>query len=345
MYKIFGGMFGLPKVFSPELLNNQSDLLFLKNSNLFLTNARSGIFILVDILKPRNVWMPSYLCPSMIHTINLKSTKLRFYEVNHDLQIRSLHWIRNIQEGDLVIFIDYFGFPLSSKISDLVKKQGGYVLEDACQALLSSHVGHYSDFVIFSPRKFVGVPDGGILTSCCNINLENIELRQPPVSWWLKVLEASISRREFDKLGKDRKWYSLFQESESSSPIGYFAMSNLSNLLLFNAFDYDEIAKCRINNYFLLSKNFKSISIYKSLPVGTVPLGFPIRIKDRDLVIKNFYKKNIYPPVHWPLEGFIPKAFYQSFSLSKEIMTMPCDQRYDTDDMFHLISCMIKFIQ
>jgi hypothetical protein len=240
-HTIIGGMFGLPELLGPILQNRPADQLFLRKSNLFLANARSGISVLVDLLKPANIWAPSYLCSTIVKAVNQEKTELRYYEVDYDLQIHSLNWISKIQSGDLVIMIDYFGFPLSSKIASLIKNKGGYVLEDACQALLSKHVGHHSDFVLFSPRKFIGIPDGGILVSCCNIKLDKIELKPSPESWWMKALEATINRREFDKFVEERRWYQLFRKCESDNPLGYFAMSDLSYLLLFNAFDYRKI--------------------------------------------------------------------------------------------------------
>ena len=61
--KIIGGMFGLPESVVPTEPIDTSRWLFLKESNLFLANARSGIMILIDMLKPSNIWMPSCLLP------------------------------------------------------------------------------------------------------------------------------------------------------------------------------------------------------------------------------------------------------------------------------------------
>ncbi len=112
------------------------------------------------------------------------------------------------------------------------------------------------------------------------------------------MLEATINRREFDQYGGERRWYQLFQECESANSHGYFAMSDLSRKLLFNAFDYAEIAKRRIENYLLLSSELKDVAIFDSLPDDVVPLGFIIRHQDRDLIRTNFFKEQIYPSVH-----------------------------------------------
>ncbi|MCD6388167.1 MAG: hypothetical protein J7L69_02060, partial [Desulfobulbaceae bacterium] len=141
---IIGGMFGLPESVVPETMDKPaSDWRFLQKSNLFLANARSGIMILIDLLKPASVWMPSYLCPTMVEAVDKKKTRLRFYEVDYDLRIPSADWIKDVQRGDLAVLIDYFGFPLDAQVAGLVREKGGWVLEDACQALLSDHTGQY----------------------------------------------------------------------------------------------------------------------------------------------------------------------------------------------------------
>jgi len=331
--KIIGGMFGLPETVVPAISGKSLDWMFLRDSNLFLANGRSGIAILIDLLNPNNVWMPSYLCPTMIQATDQKVTNLRFYEIDYNLRIPSVNWIEQIQTGDIVVLIDYFGFPLDSKDATLAKKQGAWVLEDACQALLSEHVGQYSDFVLYSPRKFIGVPDGGIVVSCCDTQFDDIELEPPPESWWLKMLEATINRREFDQYGGERGWYQLFCETDTATPCGYYAMSELSRRLLFTAFEYSEIAQRRIENYSVLANELRDMALFPELLEGTVPLGFPVRHSQRDQIRENLFQEQIYPPVHWPLDQVTPEEFYGSRRLAEYIMTLPCDQRCDKIDM------------
>ena len=340
--KIIGGMFGLPDTVEPKAVIETRRWKFLDESNLFLANGRSGIYILIDRLEPANVWMPSYLCSTMLEVVDEKKTNLRLYEVNYNLQVSSTEWIDRIQTGDIVVLIDYFGFPLDSNTATLAKKQGAWVLEDACQALLSEHVGQYSDFILFSPRKFIGVPDGGIVVSCCDVRFDNIELKPAPMSWWLKVLEAAINRREFDRYGGQRRWYQLFRETETSAPYGYIAMSDVSKKLLLNCFDYSQIAQQRVENYSILLHKLKNIALFCSLPKGTVPLGFPVRHQQRNRVRESLFQKQIYPPVHWTIDSVVPEGFQESRRLADNIMTLLCDQRYDKHDMKRMTKIILS---
>ncbi len=328
--KIIGGLFGLAEV---STLNNVTPS-FLNNRNLLLANARSGISVLIGLLSPSQVWMPSYLCSTMLQAVDQQVTKVRFYEVDYNLKITSLAWLHDVKINDLVVIIDYFGFPCNQACITSAKAQGAWVLEDASQALLSEEIGQLADYVLFSPRKFLGVPDGGVLRFNNNIEINDIKLKPSPEAWWLKAFSATVLRREFDQQkDEDRSWFKLFQEANAECPIGPYAMSELSQIFLRYCFDYSMIAERRVKNYQFLANLLGDIAILPTLPPKVVPIGFPIRVKNRDLVRQRLFDHQIYPPIHWQIQKIVPKKFRDSHQLADEIMTLPCDQRYDIIDM------------
>lgn len=336
--RIIGGMFGLGEMSTP----NRSTPPFLRDKSILLANARSGIALLIKHLSPAHVWMPSYLCEVMLKAVDELRASVKFYEVDYDLSLSSLEWLDSIQPRDLVVLVDYFGFPCDPYCINRARERGAWVLEDGCQALLSEEVGRFSDFVLFSPRKFLGVPDGGILAYNREIARTAIKIETPPPAWWLKAFSASVLRREFDLYGGDRRWFELFRETEDDGPIGPYAMSEFSNMLLQNSFDYAMIAGKRIENYELLANELREFALFPSLRRGVVPLGFPIRVKGRDRVRQALFDHEIYPPVHWPIQGVVPEEFSDSHRLASEIMTLPCDQRYGKDDMKRMIAVVLK---
>jgi dTDP-4-amino-4,6-dideoxygalactose transaminase len=238
--------------------------------------------------------------------------------------------------------IDYFGFPTESTCAREAKKRGAWLCKDASQALLSERVGELCDFVLFSPRKFVGVPDGGILVA--KEPLAPIELQSPPAEWWLNAFEAVMRRRDFDRdyhtlrgcplaAGGNRRWFELFRQSEAQAPIGRYAMSELSRRLLAHSFDYSAIARRRLENYQVLASHLSQIALKPTLLEGVVPLGFPIVLRERDKIRQALFEHEIYPPVHWPIAGIVPAKFQDSHRLAADLMTIPCDQRYEKEEM------------
>lgn len=338
--RIIGGMFGL----ADKLSASSSTLPFADSQNIFLANARSGIKLLIELLAPPKIWLPSYLCSSMLEAIDQRST-VEFYEMTLELEVASVEWTAHIEQGDLVIFIDYFGFPYDSSCAARAKEQGAWILEDACQALLMKEIDLPSDFVLFSPRKFVGVPDGGILKLNHNIDLREVEFKCAPAEWWLDAFYATVLRREFDLYGGSRRWFELFQKSEAEMPIGRYAMSELSRRVLTHCGDYSDVAKKRVDNYHVLAAKLSRLALFPTLNENVVPLGFPIRVPDRDRVRQALFDHEIYPAIHWPIEGMVPKKFANSHQLASEIMTLPCDQRYDTNDMALMADRLLQAIR
>jgi dTDP-4-amino-4,6-dideoxygalactose transaminase len=339
--KIIGGMFGL----EDPLNVPAGPALPSTDRSLFLVNARSGIRLLIEILAPSAVWLPSYLCACIIEAAHLAKTQVRFYELDDRLALISREWLNDVQQGDLVLVIDFFGVGPDAELMRSAQECGAWVVEDACQALLTRGVGATADFVLMSPRKFLGIPDGGILTFKLHNEFESVSLQQPPSQWWLKAWFATILRREFDLHGTDHRWFELFQETEAQAPVGPYAMSQLSRLLLQNGFSYDRIAERRVANYRILAEALGASALFPSLPAGVVPLGFPIRVRDRDALRQSLFKQKIYPPVHWTLEGFVPAEFGPSHLLAAEIMTLPCDQRYDEADMKRMAQVVLEGIR
>ena len=298
-----------------------------------MLNGRSAISLVVEQLTPATVWLPSYLCGAVVQAVRHHDARVRFYPVDYNLRVSAEEWVHQLAAGDLVLFVDYFGFPIPRELVLRTRQRGAWVLEDACQALLSVEVGNCSDFVVFSPRKFVGVPDGGILRINSSPGIRDVRLENAPRKWWLRSLKASELRGEFDRHDGDRRWFDIFQWVERAMPIGRFAMSDLARSLLTQSIEYGQIAECRINNYRLLADLLRGVALLPELADDVVPLGFPIRIRNREQVRQILFCEHIYPAIHWQIDCLVPAEYHDSHRLADDILTLPCDQRYNRADM------------
>lgn len=343
MARIAGGIFGLPQSIEPRFQHRGEDRLFLREGNLYLANGRCAMFCLIGAIRPGRVWVPSFFCPTMLEPIRASGVRFEFYEIKEDLTAGE-GWLSDLNPGELVICINYFGFPIDGALVDAVHARGGLVLEDASQALLSTHVGRCSDYVMYSPRKMVGTPDGGVLASVGGRPLPTLDLDTGLTGWQQTLIEAAIARREFDAHGGDRRWYELFRraEHEREAPIGPIAMSSLSEALLRRTFDYAWIAARRRENFEMLNERLSRWGVFTQLAPGVVPLGYPIACPDRDAVREALFSHEVYPPVHWALGDAVPERFDQSHRLSERIMTLPCDQRCSGDRVMGMIDALEK---
>ena len=118
--------------------------------------------------KKINVWFPDYFCNSSITPLRDLNLGLTFYPIsedgspNIDLCNKIL---KHSPPPDLFIAAHYFGKTIRlNNVSDFVKSNGGWLIEDAAQLLIpQDKVGEFSHFLIFSPHKFFPIPNGALL--------------------------------------------------------------------------------------------------------------------------------------------------------------------------------------
>jgi hypothetical protein len=322
---VVGGVFALePPADTP------SPPVLLAAGPLMLASGRAALAVALAGLAPRRVWLPAYVCESVLDGVG-PGPELRFYPVGESLTASD---VEGASPGDVVILVDYFGWPSPPGLVASLRAAGAVVVEDACQALLSAGVGIEADAWIASPRKFVGVPDGGLLWPVPEG--ATAEAGPPPGNWWVQALEACVARRAFDQGGGDRAWFATFREAEAGVPTAPHAMSELTRVVLSHAIDARAIAAQRRSNYECLYAELADLSLMGSLPDEVVPLGFPICVSDRDRIRSALFERNVFPPVHWPVPDAVPREFVAERRLAARVMTLPCDQRYDEDDMMRV---------
>ena len=330
---LIGGIFGLPDRIPDLAEPGGESWLFQRSGTLRVANARSAFFLIGQTFHPRKVWLPSYLCEAVVRGFQAAKVPMEFFPVNDRLLCENTEWLEHVQRGDLVLRINYFGFLNMDPVFGEAISRGALIVDDAAQALLTEGIGDSASFVVYSPRKFIGVPDGGFLVSMIPTPREWPTLQPVPTVWWLETFSAAQLRRDFDLGNGSRDWFSKFQSAEQTAPTGPFAMSEFSGHLLDHAYDFSTITLNRRANYLQLLKHLQDFALFQELPVGVVPLGFPVRLHDRDVVRQELMREQVFPPVHWALNGLVPDSFVASHSLAREIMTLPCDQRYDGNDM------------
>lgn len=302
--------------------------------------------MIVDQLKPRRVWLPSYLCPSILTAIDPGISSVKFFPVGERLSAISGEFLSDLRPDDLFLCIDYFGFQFDNRLLEEVKQRGCKILRDCSQALFFDFRNdQLCDFHLFSPRKFLGVPDGGILHAEHNFKLRSDHLTPFDEETFASLLQGLVLRREFDLYEVNRDWFGYFQKGESLFEPSDSAMSELSRILLRFGFEYDMIQKQRKDNYLALAKKLSHLALFPILPDEVIPLGFPVVLPDRDIVQARLFQNEIYPPVHWDIHNTVPMEFEESHKLAQQIMTLPCDQRYDENDMGFMADCLLGLLR
>ena len=114
------------------------------------------------------VWLPDYFCNSSIAPLRELDTNLVFYPILDDgspnIEVCN-ELLNQYSSPDLFIVVHYFGYLVDLKeTSEFVEAHKSWLIEDAAHILLPNEkLGIYSHYLIFSPHKFLPIPQGAIL--------------------------------------------------------------------------------------------------------------------------------------------------------------------------------------
>ena len=108
---------------------------------------------------------------------------------------------------------------------------------------------------------------------------------------------------------------------------------------LYSYVDEERAKVRRLNNANYIIEHLAKLGIKPILPFteGHVPLFMPIVLKNRDAVRKAMFKKEIFCPIHWPLEG---EELQRGRIMAETELSLIIDQRYGVKDMDEIINVL-----
>ncbi|MFR4161301.1 MAG: hypothetical protein ACLT0R_01745 [Paraclostridium sordellii] len=317
-----------------------------KDYILYLNTGRSAIKYLIDNIiskKYKKILVPSYLCSSILKSIESSNIDIEFYRVTSKLEIDLDDIKSKIDNSTCIFIINFFGFEQRKEIRNFLNevRKSNVIIEDCTHSILSriNPIGHYQ---IASMRKWIGIPDGSIIISLEHKIHRVIDLIYD--EFILKRLIGQLAKNEYlvgGNIEKD-KFLNLISDAEQEYDEN-FKISKISDISkkILNNQDYSEIIKIRRTNYLYLLKNSEDINsievMYKEISNNVCPLGFVVITNQRDRLRQYLAKNRIYCPIHWSLPKILSNKYEESIKLSENILTIPCDQRYTIDDMKYII--------
>jgi hypothetical protein len=327
-----------------------------KFGNIVLTSSgRGAISLALSQFKPKikKALLPLYICDSVIMPFEYAGYEIIYYELDEYFTPQ----IKDKENIDIGVFLHmgYFGFPTNENLVKFVsrlKSKAVVVIEDVTHNVFSSYSRVIdSDFIVGSIRKWFGVPSGGFLSSSNNIKvqLENhpgafIELRTNGLLKKFEYMESmDISLKE--------EYLQNFREAEEllDKDIHSYRIDKTSQKII-NSLNSKNLINSRIENYKILSKNLQYIDdikiIFEKLDNNVCPMFFPIYVKgNRDRLRLDLINRKIYCPIHWSIpeqvKGYLDNKTEYIYN---SILSIPCDQRYNGDDMWRIISTIEELV-
>lgn len=145
-------MLDIGGVFALELARGRP----LHGGAMALNSGRNALRVLLRSTGVKRIRIPVYGCPALVPAIRAEDVQISYYRVPPELEPDSLS---PPEPDEAVLLINYFGL----KEATVSRYAGCYrnVIVDQCQALFADPPPALGS--IYSPRKFVGVADGGYL--------------------------------------------------------------------------------------------------------------------------------------------------------------------------------------
>ncbi|EGT3613231.1 hypothetical protein E5N06_07725 [Clostridium perfringens] len=332
--------------------NTENNLSFFENlgkDKLFLSSGRDALKKLIkEIGKNKTILLPGFTCSSVIIPFVNNGYKVHFYDLENNLEVDVELFLRKIKEvsPDIILIHSYFGFDTIKNIRPLLKdirKNNIIVVEDITQRIYSKFDFVQSDYIVSSLRKWFAIPDGGVLINRLNdLKLkEDKKINNKLYDLSLKMYDIKKQYIENGDLILKEKYYEIFKKTKVEFELWneIYSMSNRS-IEIYNSINLDFINYKRYENYKYLIESLINLEgieiIFKSIDKNIVPLYFPILIKNgkRDEIQRKMAKRNIYCPVVWPMSNFVCKKINsKTINIYNEILCIPCDQRYNLDEI------------
>ena len=350
MKKEIGSIYPL----SNEVISEaEAQELHLTSDKIYYSLCREALFDITTSFHPSNkcVLIPAYTCQTVITPFEEAGWKCKYYSIRKSLRIDIPNLFEAFSEHSpsLVVVHPYYGMELNDEEVAALKEintKGARIILDLTQCLFSAKRYSFVDFTVASYRKWFPIPDGSFL----EIHKKSITISQPEVEYTEfteKEIAAMYLRGQYFSNEEQRTKQISIRLSKSADHI---AESNIAphrissvayNLLQKENADINQFR--RFHNFAFLhqyiQESDKITKVCKNLAdVTTAPLYFTIYVKDRSCLQRLLAQDAIYAPVIWPVEDEKVLIDEQVRYIYDHLLAIPCDQRYDENDMMRAIN-------
>ncbi|MCS6095031.1 hypothetical protein [Shewanella baltica] len=288
-------------------------------------SARAALYAYLNSAKIKTLYVPNYICDSIFPALESLNVNVIFYSINDLLLPDNISECTSTNDSKILL-VNYFGL-LSEQIKILTTIRPESFIVDNSQALFCEHIEGTTS--IYSPRKFLGIPDGGLLRTSINIDMPE-DCYDASKNCGHLLLRAA---------GYVQAGYRQFLEAEQALECFIPKKMSVISAYLINCADINLIKETRQRNYKFLYSKFKSLNQLQ-LPInGQIPLCYPLKIShDVGSVYKQLINNAIYLPRYWQSEcnGKV------GFNMFNSTLFLPIDERVSYAELLQLVNFIKK---
>lgn len=290
---------------------------------LALNSGRNCLRYLIRARQIRKIMLPRLQCQVIEEVCRREGVQIQWYEVK---ALEKPYQDEQLEEEVFLYLINYYGQLEKNYLEKLLAGHKRVIVDNAQDFFCGPIEGVDT---IYTCRKFFGVPDGAYLYTDAQADF---------------TLQADFSydRMEF-LLGRyecgAEKFYQNYRENEAwLDKQGLSAMSALTHNIL-RSIDYERVEQTRTSNAKRLDAGLGENNLL-TVKNMTGAYLYPYFCADGEKLRKKLIERKIFVPVLWQnvLEDCdIDTAEY---NFSKNMVPLPCDQRYTENDMDEVIAAV-----
>ena len=161
-----------------------------------LNSGRNALEYILLANSYRKVYIPYFTCDVILEPLQRTNTFYEFYEINQNLE-PSFDFSK-IDSDEAFLYTNYFGIKDTYTIG-LINRVPNLIIDNA-QSFYSKPIKDANTF--YSPRKFFGLPDGGLVYCTKEIVVAETDTKSTErISHLIKRLafDAEIGYKDFSK--------------------------------------------------------------------------------------------------------------------------------------------------
>lgn len=286
-------------------------------------SARAALRAALECAGISRVFLPVYICDAVIQAVADSGAVVEPYLLDDLLYPENLPG--QIPEDCALLYVNYFGLCRKNVARLLKNIPNNQLIIDNSQALFAQPGNAAA--TIYSVRKFIGTPDGGLLTATG----ANIIPPEKEDTGSLKRMNALLLRMAYSA----RAGYSSYVASEETlNDTKPLKMSRLTKRLI-ASIDMNTVKQRRRENFLELAEQLDNFNEHKwPIEPDTVPLCYPLLVDTNiDPLRKQLIDSGIFIPAYWPETKSRAAPNSMEYRLSHCCLFIPCDQRYSTSQM------------
>lgn len=289
---------------------------------ILVNSGRNALEFILSSQEVKNFYLPYYTCQVVMEPIEKLGIPYKRYHINEQLEISEEI---NLSTGEYLLYTNYFGIK-DQYCKLLTEKYGKRLILDYAQAFFAEPTDCVG--TVFSPRKFVGIPDGGIAYSDRAIEVSEQDQSFDRCSHLLK-------RHDLGACGGYEDFH-LNSVKLHNQPIKH--MSELTRALL-QSIDFEKAKTQRWQNFKQLhealgNRNMLQIPDFSSFQC---PMVYPYMTDNADLK-KHLIANKVFVATYWPNVFHWCKPEDLEYQLAGRCLAIPIDHRYREEEMKFIIN-------